>query len=464
MTADSSTATITPADDGANTLPSPWAQVVRVGIDPNSISPIPSPEVAERLPVFSDPVESPLESSDAGNNCNAAGVTRSAWSRPSANGGVDGTSSPVMGAASWPALSESTRSGVKSVSGSSEDSSKPASDGSAGASQAPVISQPPLKQVKHTSNSHSNQNHVRQRSFRRGGGAGASAGYSRPLQPPPLPPPFPLVDMYGNLVPAVPVSPQPPFKANNWSPRPVDSRHPGRRNNFGPRPINNGFGGRREHHGPRTNGPAARDVHVPHQMAPSPPPPYRGFGRPPFFLPRPLRPYGPPTGYEMGGSYVYFPTLAQAPYRGGAPVFSHGAVASSMSMTSTDYSLHDEIVKQIEYYFSDDNLVKDNFLRSHMDEEGWVPITLIAGFPRVQALSSDIQMLLSFLRDSTAVEIQGDKVRRRADWRKWIHTPRELTEKFVEEASLQKLTLVDQPTNEEQVLANGDVSIEYHCS
>ncbi|KAI3756777.1 hypothetical protein L1987_56600 [Smallanthus sonchifolius] len=67
MTTDSSTATINPSADGGNTLPSPWAQVVRVGIEPNSISLIPSPKVSERLPVFSDPVESPPERSDAGN-------------------------------------------------------------------------------------------------------------------------------------------------------------------------------------------------------------------------------------------------------------------------------------------------------------------------------------------------------------------------------------------------------------
>lgn len=32
---------------------------------------------------------------------------------------------------------------------------------------------------------------------------------------------------------------------------------------------------------------------------------------------------------------------------------------------------------------SDANLVKDDYLRSNMDDEGWVPINLIAGFPRV---------------------------------------------------------------------------------
>lgn len=483
MTADSSTAIITHSgEDGGSgvnspsarkSLPSPWAQVVRGGTEPDLTSSSPSPGVVERIPVFSDPVtvvevpaETQPEGSDGITNCNAGAVKKSAWNKPSANGVVEGTSSPVMGAASWPALSESTRSGMKPLSLSSESSSKSTSDGSTVVSQAPVISQPPPKQVKPNANSHSNQNHVRQRPMRRGGAGGASAAYRPPPPPPPpLPPPFPLFDMYGNLVPAVPESPQPRFKSNNWSPRSVDhsfNRNPARRNNFGPRPLNNGYGGRRDHHGPRS--PAVRDVHIPHQMGPPPPPSVRGFIRPPFIPHQPLRPFGAPMGYEMGASYVYIPTLAQETYRGGAPLLPHGA-SGSMFMPFMDPSLNDLILKQIEYYFSDDNLVKDNFLRSQMDEEGWVPITLIAGFRRVQTLTNDIQMILGSLRDSSNVEIQGDKVRRRNDWRRWIHTSsqssHEASDNFVEEASLQKLTLEDKPTIEKEVmLANGAASSE----
>ncbi|XP_076910932.1 la-related protein 1C-like [Bidens hawaiensis] len=461
MTADSSTASITPsaaaADDsgggnspsGRKTLPSAWVHVVRGGIEPGSIAPV---------NIISDPPAETAAATAEASDGNAGGVVKWVWSKPSV------TSSPVMGAASWPALSESTRTGVKSVAGSS--------DGSSAASQAPVISQPPPKQAKPNSNPNHNSNlNHRQKSVKRGGAA--SGSYIRPPQPPPgppLPPPFPLFDMYGNLVPAIPEPPPPPFKPSNWSPRHVDhsfNQHPGRRNNnFGPRPFNNGYGGRREHHGPSgPRSPAVSNVHVPpHQMVPPPPPPYRGYFRPPFLVPPPLRPYGAPIGYEMGASYVYFPTLAPAPYRGGAPVLSPGPSASSVSVTDTDASLHDEILKQIEYYFSDDNLVKDNFLRSHMDEDGWVPLTLIAGFPRMQAMTNDIQMLLNILKDSSTVEIQDEKVRRRVDWKKWVHTHtrREATENAVEEASLQMLTIEDGPANKDHVMANGDVSNEDH--
>jgi la-related protein 1 len=32
---------------------------------------------------------------------------------------------------------------------------------------------------------------------------------------------------------------------------------------------------------------------------------------------------------------------------------------------------------------SDDNLCKDTYLRQRMDDQGWVPLSLIAGFPKV---------------------------------------------------------------------------------
>lgn len=33
---------------------------------------------------------------------------------------------------------------------------------------------------------------------------------------------------------------------------------------------------------------------------------------------------------------------------------------------------------------SDENLIKDTYLRQKMDEQGWVPISLIAGFKKVE--------------------------------------------------------------------------------
>jgi len=46
-----------------------------------------------------------------------------------------------------------------------------------------------------------------------------------------------------------------------------------------------------------------------------------------------------------------------------------------------------------EYYFSDENLQKDFFLRNQMDEEGFVPISVIANFNRLQALTQDTDLI-----------------------------------------------------------------------
>lgn len=45
---------------------------------------------------------------------------------------------------------------------------------------------------------------------------------------------------------------------------------------------------------------------------------------------------------------------------------------------------------------SDANLIKDDFLRSNMDVQGWVPISLIANFPRVCYLCLIKHIFLSF--------------------------------------------------------------------
>lgn len=47
-----------------------------------------------------------------------------------------------------------------------------------------------------------------------------------------------------------------------------------------------------------------------------------------------------------------------------------------------------------EYYFSLDNLERDFFLRRKMDQEGFLPIGLIASFHRVQALTTDVNIIL----------------------------------------------------------------------
>ncbi|KAG5620916.1 hypothetical protein H5410_006134 [Solanum commersonii] len=85
-----------------------------------------------------------------------------------------------------------------------------------------------------------------------------------------------------------------------------------------------------------------------------------------------------------------------------------------------DTQWHTRIVNQMDYYFSNENLIKDTFLRQNMDEHGWVPVTLIAGFKKVMELTDNIQLILNAVRFSTVVEVQGEKLRRRNEWFHWL--------------------------------------------
>lgn len=73
-----------------------------------------------------------------------------------------------------------------------------------------------------------------------------------------------------------------------------------------------------------------------------------------------------------------------------------------------------------EYYFSKDNLIGDFYMRQMMDAEGFVPITLVASFNRVQSLSSDVEFIIEVMKDSAVVEIVDNfRVRPRTDPLKW---------------------------------------------
>jgi hypothetical protein len=47
-----------------------------------------------------------------------------------------------------------------------------------------------------------------------------------------------------------------------------------------------------------------------------------------------------------------------------------------------------------EYYFSTENLGADIFLRQQMSKDGYVPLSLIASFNRVQTLCDDINFIV----------------------------------------------------------------------
>ncbi|XP_058079783.1 la-related protein 1A isoform X2 [Magnolia sinica] len=147
----------------------------------------------------------------------------------------------------------------------------------------------------------------------------------------------------------------------------------------------------------------------------------RAFVRPPpaFFGPAP----GFINGPGFPGPTPMYCVPVVPPESVGAPRYNSHPTHPMHSMQTTDApSLRANLVKQIEYYFSDENLQKDPYLISLLDEEGWVSISKIADFNRVKKMTTNIPFILESLLGSSTVEVQGDKIRRRNDWSKWLPT------------------------------------------
>ncbi|XP_076374214.1 uncharacterized protein LOC143258685 isoform X1 [Tachypleus tridentatus] len=69
--------------------------------------------------------------------------------------------------------------------------------------------------------------------------------------------------------------------------------------------------------------------------------------------------------------------------------------------------------RQLEYYFSRENLAHDTFLVSQMDSDQYVPIITVANFNQVRRLTKDLKLIVDVLRESPNVEVDeaGEKVR-----------------------------------------------------
>ncbi|TMW39889.1 hypothetical protein DOY81_015031, partial [Sarcophaga bullata] len=131
-----------------------------------------------------------------------------------------------------------------------------------------------------------------------------------------------------------------------------------------------------------------------------------GPGRTTYRIPRHLLVSGEyPTGTDQ--SYILMGTH----YYGPMP-------AAYIEMDAQ--SVKEAIKKQVEYYFSEENLTGDFFLRRKMDDEGCIPVTLIASFHRVLALTTDVALIITAIKESEKLELlEGYKVRTKTNPTIW---------------------------------------------
>lgn len=122
-----------------------------------------------------------------------------------------------------------------------------------------------------------------------------------------------------------------------------------------------------------------------------------------------------------------------------SPLAITGGFPGSAMLTSTHPNLNSpmsavvsqlqNISNQLCYYFSKENLAKDRYLKEHMDEEGFVPISLLSMFPKLVKMTSGLTAIerhdivtrsLNLTPDFFEVH-NNEKVRLRHNWRQWIY-------------------------------------------
>ncbi|PRQ29445.1 putative lupus La protein [Rosa chinensis] len=105
----------------------------------------------------------------------------------------------------------------------------------------------------------------------------------------------------------------------------------------------------------------------------------------------------------------------------------HGASSEILRLPSDDdpdqsaggaltEDLKQKIIKQVEYYFSDENLPNDKYMLSLIkkNKEGFVPISVIASFRKMKKLIQNNSLIVAALKDSSllVVSSNGKKVKR----------------------------------------------------
>ncbi|SPQ18999.1 cc8e1bbd-0e91-40cd-b270-b17fd78a363d [Thermothielavioides terrestris] len=90
---------------------------------------------------------------------------------------------------------------------------------------------------------------------------------------------------------------------------------------------------------------------------------------------------------------------------------------------------------QVEYYLSVENLCKDYYLRQHMDGQGFAPLSIIADFKRIKAVTEDLELvrLACSLSDQIEFGVGDDGIERlriRDKWKHFVLPPNERFEPY----------------------------------
>lgn len=151
--------------------------------------------------------------------------------------------------------------------------------------------------------------------------------------------------------------------------------------------------------------------------------PYQFSGVPMAYMP--YFPMGMPTAVAgaPGGPLQQPPSGGIAPPPGGqqAP-----AVPASPQTPEQRSQMVNQVRTQIEYYFGQENLIKDLWLRSRaMDAKGYVDIRQLSGFRKVASMTADLNIVMDALQSSEVLEVNPERtgVRLKVGWEQWVLSP-----------------------------------------
>lgn len=73
--------------------------------------------------------------------------------------------------------------------------------------------------------------------------------------------------------------------------------------------------------------------------------------------------------------------------------------------------LYENIMKQMEFYFSDANLTKDRFLGELVKKDPYVPLETFLKFNKLRSLTQDINDIAKAMKHSTLLELSEDRLK-----------------------------------------------------
>eukprot|EP00039_Didymoeca_costata_P014126 m.225025 g.225025 ORF g.225025 m.225025 type:complete len:912 (+) comp15952_c0_seq8:189-2924(+) len=157
--------------------------------------------------------------------------------------------------------------------------------------------------------------------------------------------------------------------------------------------------------------------------------------------------YGTESGVELDAS-AETPQVGNLTHGIGTLTTDDPQILDCIEGEKTGEQAKSPILKQLEYYFSDENYRRDRFLQENADSNRWILCSVFVNFPKIKALGvSQPEELLDFVSPSEDIEYKQDppSLRRRypleeleADTRAMDVRMQELSDYFKNQFSLAK--------------------------